>query len=47
MALNLSQGNPLFAFWYMYQALIKGFLVIRDNKIMPSVKFKKAVAFDF
>ena len=47
MALNLSQGNPLYAFWFIYQALIRGFILIRENKIMPGHKFKSCVSVDF
>lgn len=31
--IDISQGNPLFAFWYTYQAIVKGFLIVIDNII--------------
>jgi hypothetical protein len=46
MVMSLSQGNPLFAFWFTYQAIIKGYLLISAQKIMPAIKFKSCQALD-
>ena len=44
--MSLSQGNPLYSFWFTYQAITKGFLFVREAKIVPATKFRTCLMLD-
>ena len=38
--MQISEGIPLTAFWFTFQAMLGRFVKIKDQKLVPSEKFR-------